>query len=564
MMSKAKLQTLLRSPLFWILVAAAVLRLTGLVWGMPGSDGWDDDGVAPRNFLVGLAQTYAPGKYFTYPPLEMIFIAIPSLPVLLVALLHAPALTGHDVIAEMIKTPYMTYFAVVARLITIAMSLATIVIVAKMAELIGGKRAGWFAAAALTINAAFTYYSQVTNLDGPYLFWSALSLLSFMRLFTGHDLKQLRYGVLAAAAAVATKDQAYAVFLCALPAALAVWFALDDWPVRNARMLGLALLKWGGIAILLVLLVDGAIINPTGFAARVAFLTGPASQDYAQYTRDSVGLAALLADMAGFFTRYYPLIFAFLAAFGIVLALLRPRAERAAALLPLLAAVSFTLAFNFVALRSEVRFFLPQTVFLAVYIGLAADWFAALPIRPARLAVQIFLAGAFVFGLYGAAAIPAAMANDPRYDTERFLAAHPGSIETYGLNVYLPRFPADATVTRLDLKPAKRRNPLSGVHDIDAPFAALAARHPHYIVVSRYWAGRFLDDTPPAGLGRITQTVTRQTLDEREARAYFIALFGEKLGYRIAQRAEYRPQFWPVPDGYESLAQPVYVFEAAD
>ena len=45
------------SPLFWILAAAGGLRLAGLFWGLPASDGWDDDGFAPRNFLTALALT---------------------------------------------------------------------------------------------------------------------------------------------------------------------------------------------------------------------------------------------------------------------------------------------------------------------------------------------------------------------------------------------------------------------------------------------------------------------------------------------------------------------------
>jgi hypothetical protein len=52
---------LMRSPLFWILLVAAGLRLMGLFWGLPASDGWDDDGFAPRNFLTALALTWKPG-----------------------------------------------------------------------------------------------------------------------------------------------------------------------------------------------------------------------------------------------------------------------------------------------------------------------------------------------------------------------------------------------------------------------------------------------------------------------------------------------------------------------
>ena len=72
---------LAREPLFWILLAAAGLRLAGLFWGLPASDGWDDDGFVPRNFLTALALTWKPGSFFTYPPLHALLLAVPSLPV---------------------------------------------------------------------------------------------------------------------------------------------------------------------------------------------------------------------------------------------------------------------------------------------------------------------------------------------------------------------------------------------------------------------------------------------------------------------------------------------------
>ena len=51
----AALRCAIRCSGFWSL--AAGLRLAGLFWGLPASDGWDDDGFAPRNFLTALALT---------------------------------------------------------------------------------------------------------------------------------------------------------------------------------------------------------------------------------------------------------------------------------------------------------------------------------------------------------------------------------------------------------------------------------------------------------------------------------------------------------------------------
>jgi 4-amino-4-deoxy-L-arabinose transferase-like glycosyltransferase len=106
-----------------------------------------------------------------------------------------------------------------------------------MAETIGGRRAGLYAAAACTLNATLTYYGQVTNLDGPYLFWSALSLWGWMRAIAEREPRHLRWAALSAAAAVATKDQAYAVFLISVPLALLLWLAVDRQASRQSRCL---------------------------------------------------------------------------------------------------------------------------------------------------------------------------------------------------------------------------------------------------------------------------------------------------------------------------------------
>ena len=131
-----------RSPLFWILLVAVGLRLAGIFWGLPASDGWDDDGFAPRNFLTALALTYKQGAFFTYPPLHAIFLALLTLPGIVLALLQAPSLHQADVIAEFTKPGIMTFFAVTARLVNLALSLGVIWCVGEMARLVAGRRAG--------------------------------------------------------------------------------------------------------------------------------------------------------------------------------------------------------------------------------------------------------------------------------------------------------------------------------------------------------------------------------------------------------------------------------------
>jgi len=556
------------SPLFWILCAATIFRLVGLTWGLPASDGWDDDGVAPRNFLVGLVETYNSGSYFAYPPLHMFVLAILTSPGWIIALLKAHSLTQHDVIAEFIQLPYMTFFSVVARLVSVATSVGTIFLIGKMAETIGGRRAGLCAAAACTLNATLTYYGQVTNLDGPYLFWSALSLWGWMRAIAEREPRHMRWAVLSAAGAVATKDQAYAIFLISVPLALLLWFALDRWPRQNARDLIAALLVSTGVATVALLAIDGAIPNPTGFAKRIAFLAGPASKDYAQYQDNWSGRVRLLQDMWAYFPRYYPPAVAWLGAFGVFIHTVRLRDERSklvAGLLPLFAIISFTLSFNFVALRTENRFLLPQSIFIAVYIGVAVDRLAFASQPLIKYAARGLVLTIAAFALYQCAGIDAAFIGDPRYDAERWLDVHvrPGdTIETYGLNVYLPRFPDGAVVTRLDRKPLTARNPLPHVAEIDQSFELITERNPRFIVVSMFWVQDYLrQNIAEPSDGRAIQKVQEAVFKETSARNYFKALFEGKLSYRLAHSSTYASGFWPSVDAYESLAQTVFLFE---
>lgn len=554
--------------MFWILLAAAVLRLPGLSWGLPGSDGWDDDGVAPRNFLVGIVQTYTPGAFFAYPPLHMILLLILTLPGTIITLMHAHSFAPPDVIASFIAVPTMTFFALVARLLSIVMSLGTIFVIGQLTEAVAGKRAGACAAAACALDATLTYYGQVTNLDGPYLFWAALALREWTAVIAGRDEKRIRGAMLFAAAAVATKDQAYAVFLLSIPAALVAWFALDRWPRQRARTLLPALVIWAGAALLVLAAVDGAITNGSGFLGRIAFLTGPASQDYAQYEARPRGWLALITDMGAYFPRSYPAAAAGLAVIGLLLHLRRFRGDRAgfvAGLLPLFAAISFTLAFNFVALRSENRFLLPQSVLLAVYIGMAADWLTRLSNAWVARGATIAVASIAGVALVRCLAIDAAFIGDPRYDAERWMAAnvHPSdTVEALGLNAYLPRFPPGAVVSRFDTKPLPQRNPLPNVIEIRGPFEALAEHNSRFIVANAFWLRDYLRPEPIAtGDGRIVQQTQQAVFRELPARRYFQALLQGQLGYRIARTSTYAPKFWPTVEGYESLTQTIFILE---
>jgi len=266
--------------------------------------------------------------------------------------------------------------------------------------------------------------------------------------------------------------------------------------------------------------------------------------------------------MLRYFAGGYGLLPMVLAAAGLGLHFYRTKGvQRLAGALPLLAAISFTVCFNFAALRSDDRFLLPQGLLACFYIGLAADTLAFAAQDRLRLAGRALLAVTALLALHWCVAVNAALLMDPRYDAEAWLATHmkPGdTIETYGQNCFLPRFPQQALVTRIGQTDLRLRNPLPGVTDRQEPF--LAPRQSRFIVLSLAWARRYLRAGVPLGEGRIYSPLQQADFANGDAHLYFTALVSEKLNYRLAYAASYRG-LWPLVHIHDSLDETIWIFE---
>jgi hypothetical protein len=567
-----------RSPLGWVLAGTLVLHGVGLGWGLPASDGWDNDGVAPRDFLAGLVETVSPGRFYTYPPVHLVLLALLTAPVTVVALVRAPSLAAADVVHEILKPVYMTPIAYVARLVSVAMSLGTVWAVARIAEELRGRRAGWCAAAFVAVNVTFAYYAHTTNLDVPYLFWGCLALLALVRAVARHEARRLRTWGLLAALAVGTKDQAYALYLLAAPAGLALWLALDPWARRHGRLLLREASLAAGIGLGVLVLVDGALYNPSGLRARAAFLLGPASQAYAYYTNDGAGRWQVVRDLAGGFGFQYPSVFAAFAVLGLVLFVRSQLPTRVpgnaarlvAGLLPLFALVSFTVAFNCIARRTDHRFALPQGVLAGVYGGIGVEALVfrtrLAPFAPARWLARLCVGAAFAVALFAAADVDANLWLDPRYDAEAWLREHiaPGdTLETYGLNVYMPRFPPGARVARVGPEPADHRNPMPGVEEVLAPYGDASSRGAKYVVVSEGWAWRYLiDPDEHQAEGHQLPPTQRETGSDAASSAYFRALTrSEYASYKLVHIAEWKSHLWPRLEIHASTSREIWIYQ---
>jgi hypothetical protein len=557
----------------FVLLLAVILHGCALSWGMPGSDAWDNDGIAPRDILPGLAETFTPGSYYTYPPLQLAILGVLTLPVTVAAVVRAGTTSVPAVVHEILAPSYMTAFTMTARVVCLLQSLGVILALASMAkELAGedearGRRAATLTALFATVGAPFTYYSHTSNLDVPYLFWGSLGALMIVRTLTRQDPRLLRRAALFAAMAAATKDQAYALFLFSAPAAIGAWLAFDPWARSNARRIAKESVISAGIVVGTLAVLDGAVFNPSGFRARLRFLSGPASQDFATYSKDLNGRIDNVLDIGHELMRHYPLASASFLVAGLVtcVAMGRRSGRRyvIASLLPLAIAISFTLGFNLTARRVEERFTLPHALLLAIYAGYGLElaWSAKNAVmRPiGRLAVG----GVLAWGLYEAARVDATMLLEPRYKTEAYLEEHARdqTIEVHGLNVYLPRFPASAHVTRVGSGPTDHRNPLPGVTEVQDKLSDIGIRKPRFVVVSLCYAWRYLRRDMSAKSGRIYPTTQHEDASDADATAMFQSLFDQRDGYHIAQIAEIKGVPFEPYSIHGSLNCPTFTFE---
>ena len=197
-----------------------------------------------------------------------------------------------------------------------------------------------------------------------------------------------------------------------------------------------------------------------------------------------------------------------------------------------------------------------------VYIGIAAE-VLAFPARDwVRLAGRGVLVLVALAALHQAVAINAAMLFDPRYDAERWMAAHvkPGDvIETYGQNCFLPRFPQSARVIRVGQGSLKLRNPLPGVTEAAA---ALHSAAPFALYCAEPGLGQPLSQLrPPLAPGpHLFPAAATGFLQYRMRPLYFQGLVNGQAGYRLVHAS--RPaSLWPIVHIHDSLDEPVWIFE---
>ncbi len=555
----------------WIVLVFVLSQLPAMVWDLPGSYGWENDGIAPRDFFAGIAINLTPGQGHRYPLFHNLVVGLLSLPLLLPAALRADDWTFTALREQMLQVAPMTGVSIVAKLVGLTMASVSVVMLARIARRTVSARAGRWAAVWAATCLSFAYYGRVSNLDGPYLMWTVLAI---DRLLTVAEMRRTRdylvFGALAGAA-VATKDQAYAGFVLPGIAYLLLLPLRRDQPFgpRASHYEKTALATLSGAASLLIL--SGALINPTGFVSRFQKLTGGASHDWMRYERSFEGLARNVFDLGraqGEFLWPWPVVGLCWLGLGLVLVAaseggLRSRTFR---LLPLCAGASSVIFFTLVVARCEHRFLLPLGFWLAYYGGVVAAALLSSAEARSPVAHRIAMAGCAILvvsAVAHSAQVPLTQLGDARNEVTDYLAGlEQGTVvETYYFVVHLAHFDtSDAspyTLQRVSRRPISERNPLLGAKEIDEPYGRVSDRRPDVLVVPEALAQMFIPQALETGEANPSVLAERQA--DRDAQSFFRAVMNDSLnGYEVVLVAEPK-----LPDWASSLGlQPVQVHES--
>ncbi|MFT3925885.1 MAG: hypothetical protein QM778_25300 [Myxococcales bacterium] len=511
-----------------------LVQLVGALWDLPGDHGWENDGIAPRGVFSGLSGNLKPGNAHRYPLFHYVLSLIASLPALLLTPLAAGSLGKTALLEAGAGTLVMTGVSLCVKLLGIGLSALALLALAAFTRRSASVEASRCAAAFCALNLSFAYYGRASNLDGPYLAWSALLLERLSLLGQGDARAQaaryVQMGLLGAAA-VATKDQAYAVVFPLFAVAGVHALMARSLP----RLVRLALSAGAGYAVF-----SGALFNPRGFAARITMLRGTNSQDWKIYEDTSLGLWTNVGDLAGNVPMWWwPWPVLVLAGLGLCVCLVwGTRDRKLLPLLPLVMGLGGLCLFTLVVRRNDHRFVLPAAFVASYYAGVGASALLRASSGRARRATQVGLGLLFAAAGFQNLLLLVTQFSDGRRQVAAFLAERPRGtrVETYGLPVYQPHYwlgsDAPYQVTRLQPLSGEPWAPIRGLTNVRDSYANLSARGPDILLIPEGFAMRYFERTLRPG-ERLSEQERKAQLDRDATEFMRAAVANELPGYEL-------------------------------
>jgi hypothetical protein len=249
-----------------VIGTAAVLFAAGIWWGWPLGI-WAPDEMWPDIVLKGLTARFSNGWFDLYPPLHFYVLTVAMAPVLAADALGVTGLSPERT---------LDVLALVGRGVSLAMSLGFLALLARFAQQSAGRDYGWPVALCAGATLPLVFYAKTSNMDVPYVFWFAASLLFYRASLGNPDTpassRSLIGFAVTAACAVTTKDQAYALYV--LPIAWLVFRTMR----RPSGVIALSAAFVAGALTFAV--VHNLWANADGFSKHLALIVGDGSESF--------------------------------------------------------------------------------------------------------------------------------------------------------------------------------------------------------------------------------------------------------------------------------------------
>ena len=493
-----------------VIAGSLVLNVIGIWYGLSSHGTWLGDEIGPNQVIVAISQLFSRGWWAWYPPLQYYILAAVDSPVVLlerVGRIDPRSLFWFDVMF------------LLERLVSVAAGVGVLIATYLSGAEAFSKRVGLFAAASLALVGLFICYSKTANVDIPYVFWFALSILFYLRILREPTLRNIVFFSAAGALAICTKDQAYglyagAPFVVVYAIARARQQAGDSHPFARA-LVDRRIIAAAATGIVVFAACYNILFNYSGFMSHLHYILtdGRIVRDFGLFDLRLLERWRVLVLTATLDKRSLGWPMLAISSVGWILALRSP-ATRGASIALSIVVIAYYLTFINVIMYCYDRFLLPVCLVQALFAGVAFErW---LDPSAARLPARQLIAGSvFAYSLLYGGMVDALMLRDSRYAVEAWLHAHASAGEDIGTTF------------------ANRNRPtLADFHvDIIDTVPDLKALAPPFYVFDAEYA-RAIDANSPAG--ELIDGLRRGT-----------------LGYRLALR--YRA---PTPWGWLAGAHP--------
>ncbi|MCL1911139.1 MAG: glycosyltransferase family 39 protein [Leptospirales bacterium] len=523
-----------KKPLVWIILVNAALFITGIWWGLPSSEDWHSDSLAPYHPLLGLSQLFSFGYLNKYPLVHQFILSVLNIPVAAAAFINSNPMDGLSLtkFIMLLRSPeYATLLTLTDRLVSALMGLGIIYYMYKCVKELFGGRTAVFAAFLLTFDAVFNFYAHMAKVEVPYIFWAFLGMYMLIRVVKYERTRDYIYLALFSCLCYGTKDQGYAVFVLPFILYLIVYKAVyrEAGQTIIKAVFRKNFLLFGLAFIVFSIITQNMLFNWEGFAYRFEILTGWNGQRSIAYTFNPAGILALFTDCARSIIDSgigLPLFLLYVTG-AVFFIINRHRVRREFFLEAIFIVMSLSVYIFFIQLirQSSVRFLMPIAISMTVYGAYFLNFLYEKLKGKTRRAVFAALAAVFIYSFYFVLSVDMNFLNDLRYKAEDWMKKNipaDSTLEYYSYLHYLPRFSKDVYAYR-----------------VTNDALEIEKRAPDFIVLTSHYYPRFLGSAEETEVidGRIQSTQkSLQMKKTTDFYRFFNNLFEAKLNYRQAVR----------------------------